>query len=91
LVHKYRVWSAGAATTTEPISSSNLGRFLGDNFCTANSAARTREKTAQIPLALIHVLPLGAYFTCHYQGVSHAKWHYTNDEYAPAEIRDPLC
>ena len=31
----------------------------------------------QIPLALIHVLPLGAYFTCHHQGVSHAKWHKT--------------
>jgi len=54
-------------------------------------AAPLRYAAAQISLALIAVLPHGANFTCHYQGVSHAEWPKNNDEYAPPQIGEAIC
>ena len=46
-----------------------------------------------MPLALILVfrVPHGAYFTCHYRGVSHAEWPKDNDEYAPIQTSGVIC
>jgi hypothetical protein len=38
----------------------------------------------------VGVLSHAAYFTCHYQGVSHAEWPKNNDEYAPPQLGEAI-
>src|SRR6266540_1017969 len=70
------------------IVSTFSGTFLHWDY-----TGRPRERAAQIPLAPVLVLhvPHAAYFTCHYQGVSHAEWPKDNEEYAPTQTGGAVC
>jgi hypothetical protein len=62
LVHNYRVQSAGTATTSEPISSGNRERFLGNIFSGRDMQVAASGAGGN-PLALTCVLPHREYFT----------------------------
>jgi hypothetical protein len=83
LVHKYRVYSRGAATTTEPIRSRNRDHFLR-RLRTASATTARRRTFHQIRFWSV-VLCLGAYFICRHQGGSHAEWPKDSHEHAPTQ------
>jgi hypothetical protein len=94
-VHKYRVELAGASATTEPISSRNREHFLRGPYSPLRirrmrcwPLGRKQGQAAHMQPVLILVLRVqhGTYFTCHYQGVSHAEWPKNSHHYAPTQI-----
>jgi hypothetical protein len=54
---------------------------------------RKQGQAADTPPVLIFVLRVqyGAYFTRHYQGVSHAEWPKNIHHYAPTQIGGVIC
>jgi Domain of unknown function (DUF4167) len=54
---------------------------------------RKQGQAADTPPVLIFVLLVqyGAYFTRHYQGVSHAEWPKNIHHYAPTQIGGVIC
>src|SRR5205807_410378 len=55
--------------------------------------AARRQRVAYMPPPLVLVLrvPHGAYFTCHYEGVSHAEWPKDCHEWAPTQTGGVIC
>src|SRR6516164_6065979 len=77
LVHKYRrVVGRGRTDQLQKIVSISSGDLSPLRIRTIRCWMARPQRVAYMPPALVLVLcvPHGAYFTCHYEGVSHAEW-----------------